>query len=128
MNYINTKKTSIKRSNAGLGLFSCESIKKRDFIIEYIGEVISRKEANKRGGKYLFETSSDRVIDGKGRHNKARYINHSCKPNCEIDVKGGRVFVLAIRDIKKGEELAYDYGKEYFDDIIVPDGCKCGNH
>jgi len=128
MKYKDSKKTEVKRSSAGLGLFAGESIKKGEFIIEYVGEVISRKEANKRGGKYLFETSDNRVVDGKGRYNKARYINHSCKPNCEIDIKKGRILVFATRNIKEDEELAYDYGEEYFDDIIKPHGCKCGNH
>jgi len=128
MDYVDTKKTIIKRSITGLGLFAGELIRDKEFIVEYVGDVISRKEANKRGGKYLFETSSNRVIDGKGRHNKARYINHSCKPNCEIEIKKGRVLVFAICDIKKEEELDYDYGEEYFNDIIKPQGCKCGNH
>jgi len=128
MKYSHSKKTITKRGSAGLGLFAGEPVRRGEFIIEYVGEVISRKEANKRGGKYLFETSDNRVIDGKGRNNKARYINHSCKPNCEIEIKRGRILVFAIRNIRAGEELAYDYGEEYFNDIIKPHGCRCGNH
>ena len=115
----------IKRSNSGLGLFAVESIKKGEFVIEYTGEVISNKEANRRGGKYLFETNKDRYIDGKGRKNIARYINHSCAPNCEVGIRRGRILVFAKKDIKVGEELCYDYGKEYFDEHIKPYGCKC---
>lgn len=125
MKYEKSRKTKIKRSRTGLGLFAEESIPEGSFIIEYVGDVITRKEADWRGGKYLFETSANRYIDGKARSNKARYINHSCKPNCEIEILRGRVLVFAARDIDDGEELSYDYGEEYFDEIIKPAGCGC---
>ena len=118
-------KTRVKRSSAGLGLFADEDIKKGELVIEYTGKVLSSDEADKRGGKYLFELDSKKTIDGSGRENKARYINHSCRPNCEIDIKKGRVFVYAKKNIKLGEELSYDYGKEYFDEYIKPHGCRC---
>ena len=114
-----------KRGINGLGLFAKVPMKKGDCIIEYVGEIISNKEANRRGGRYLFQTSANRHLDGKGRDNIARYINHSCKPNCEADTIGGRVFVSAIKSIKAGEELNYDYGEEYFDEHIKPKGCRC---
>lgn len=126
MKYIQ-KKVKVKRSSAGLGLFADEDIKKGEFVIEYTGVMLSREAADKKGGKYLFEVSSRRVIDGSGRDNLARYINHSCKPNCEADVRRGRIFIFAKRNIKKGEELAYDYGKEYFDEFIKPKGCRCAS-
>jgi len=122
------KKLKVKRSNAGLGLFTDELIKKGEFVIEYFGPILSREEADIKGGKYLFEISSRRTVDGSSRSNVARYINHSCKPNCEIEIKRGRILVFAIRNIRAGEELAYDYGEEYFNDIIKPHGCRCGNH
>lgn len=114
-----------KRGVNGLGLFAKVPMKKGDCIIEYIGEVINDKEANNRGGRYLFQTSKDRHIDGTTRSNIARYINHSCRPNCEVDIIKGRVFVYAKRKIEPGEELAYDYGKEYWDEHIKPKGCGC---
>ncbi|HEY4502257.1 MAG TPA: SET domain-containing protein [Candidatus Paceibacterota bacterium] len=126
-NNYKTKKVKVKRSQAGLGLFADESIKKNDFIIEYTGEIISQDEADQRGGKYLFELSSRRYIDGKSRKNIARYINHSCNPNCETDIVGGRVYVYARRTIQKDDELHYDYGKEYVDEHIKPYGCKCAH-
>jgi SET domain-containing protein len=119
------QKTKVKRSSAGLGLFSGEDIKKGSLVIEYTGNILSSKEADARGGKYLFEVNSKKVIDGSGRENKARYINHSCRSNCEIEIKKGRVFVFARKNIKKGEELSYDYGKEYFNEYIKPNGCRC---
>ncbi len=116
------KKVTVKRSSAGLGLFADEDVRKGEFVIEYIGEVVSLEKVE---GKYLFEISSKRVVDGKSRKNLARYINHSCRPNCDTEVKGSRVFVTARRKIRSGEELSYDYGKEYFDEHIKPFGCKC---
>jgi hypothetical protein len=115
----------VKRGINGLGLYTTVPIKKGDCIIEYVGEVIDDKEANRRGGKYLFQTSRDRHIDGATRTNTARYINHSCRPSCEIEIKKGRVFVFSRRAIKPGEELFYDYGKEYWDEYIKPKGCRC---
>ena len=114
-----------KRSPAGLGLFAGEDIKKGEFLIEYHGPIISEKKAQEKGGKYLFEISSTKVINGSVRSNKARYINHSCIPNCETDVRCGKVLVFSRKNIKMGEELAYDYGKEYFNEHIKPFGCRC---
>lgn len=115
----------VKKSAAGLGLFTLDPIERDGFVIEYTGTLLSRKESNERGGKYLFETSYNRFIDGSGRQNIARYINHSCRPNCEVDIRRGRVLIFAKRAIKAGEELTYDYEKEYFDEYIKPYGCRC---
>jgi SET domain-containing protein len=117
----------VKRSTAGLGLFTDADIKKGDFVIEYTGERITPDEADERGGKYLFTVSDDLVLDGKGREHTARYINHSCRPNCyaEIDEDEELVNIYAKRKIKAGEELNYDYGKEYWDEHIKPYGCRC---
>lgn len=117
----------VKKSSAGLGLFAASDYKKGDLVIEYTGEKITEEEANRRGGKYLFELNDDWTIDGKGRENKARYLNHSCKPNCypELDEEEEHIFIYAKRNIKPGEELTYNYGKMYFDELIKSDGCKC---
>jgi SET domain-containing protein len=128
---MNTKtsdvKLDVKKSAAGLGLFAGEPIKKGAKIIEYVGEKISADEANKRGGKYLFEINSKWTIDGTTRKNTARYINHACgkAANCEAENRGGRIFILAKKNIEQGEELVYDYGVEYFDEHIKPHGCRC---
>ena len=126
---IGNVKYKVKKSNAGLGIFAEEPIKRGTWIIEYVGKIISgRKEVEDYlENKYLFETSAVRMIDGSARSNTARYINHSCKPNCEVDIIGGRVFVKAIKRIEAGEELNYDYGKEYFDEDIKDMPCRCAS-
>lgn len=115
----------VKRSSAGLGLFAKQDIPKGQFIIEYFGRELSEKETYTSKSKYLFEVSSKKTIDGTIRENIARYINHSCRPNCEVEIKKGRVLVFSKRNIKAGEELSYDYGKEYWNEHIKPLGCKC---
>ena len=121
------KIVQVKRSKAGLGLYAGQDIKKGAFVIEYMGEKISPDEADRRGGKYLFTVNKKVVIDGKGRDNTARYINHSCRPNCEaeVDEEKERVRIFARKNIEKGAELNYDYGKEYWNDYIKPFGCRC---
>ena len=123
----NTDWYKVKRSSAGLGLFDNRDLNKSQKIIEYTGEVISEAEANRRGGKYLFELNDQWTIDGKDRDNLARYINHSCRPNCypELNASETRVFIIAKRAIKTGEELTYNYGSTYFKDLIEPIGCQC---
>ena len=115
----------VKRSSAGLGLFAGEAIPKEKCLIEYVGRVISKEEEMKSKSQYLFEISKNKTIDGAARTNTARYINHSHRPNCEVEIYKGRVFIFSKRNIKEGEELSYDYGKEFVDEHIVPKGCKC---
>lgn len=119
-------KYKVKRSSVGLGLFAVEPVKKGTWILEYVGKIINgRKEvADYPANKYLFETSAVRMIDGSTRANIARYINHSCKPNCEIDVVAGRVFIKTIKRVEAGMEFLYDYGEEYFDEYIGH-RCRC---
>lgn len=122
----NNGKYVIKRTAHGLGLFTLEPIPAGTRLIEYIGPLISNEEVDKRpNGKYFFGVNSKWSIDGTPRSNLARYINHSCRPNSEAIVSGRRVFVWSKRAIKAGEELNYNYGKEYFDVHIKPIGCKC---
>ncbi len=117
----------VKRSTAGLGLFANTTFKRGDFIIEYTGEAISHEESDRRGGKYLFILSDVIVIDGKDRNNTARYINHSCKPNAEAetDEDEGKIRISAKKTILPGEEITYDYGKDYVSAYIKPHGCRC---
>lgn len=117
----------VKRGINGLGLFTTEPITKGTFVIEYTGEVITSDEANHRGGQYLFELNDDWTIDGRGRENTARYINHSCRPNCEPELSNDErhVYIHTKRHIKAGEELTYNYGKTFWKEYIEPKGCCC---
>ncbi len=115
----------VKRSRAGLGLYTLSPIKKGACIIEYKGKVLTKEEDDNSNSLYLFLVSKKKTIDGAARTNTARYINHSCRPNCEIMINKERVWVMAKRAIKAGEELSYDYDTDYFNDYIKPKGCKC---
>ena len=121
------KLLQVKRGTHGLGLFTTIAYKKGDLVTEYTGEKITVAEANRRGGQYLFELNDRYTVDGKERTNVSRYINHSCAPNCfpEIDAKEEHIFIYAKRAIKIGEELTYNYGKEFWDVHIKPKQCRC---
>ncbi len=122
------KKVLVKKSKFGLGLFAGENIKKGEIIIEYIGHIITDKEAdNIADNRYIFWVKKDFNINGSPRWNIARYCNHSCNPNSESEIKKNRVFVRAIKNINIGEEIVYDYGEEYVKDILIgkDGGCGC---
>lgn len=120
-----SRRFAVKRTPRGLGLFTREPIPRGKLVVEYTGRLLPAEEAYRKGGRYLFEVNSKWIIDGAGRENISRYINHSCKPNCEPRTRGMKVLIYARRNIKAGEELSYDYGKEYFNDLIQPSGCRC---
>lgn len=117
------QKLAVKRSTTGLGLFALEPIPADKKIIEYIGPIISGAEADRRGGKYLFELDEKRAIDGSARSNTARYINHACRPNAKAYTVGKRIWIWSLRSIKAGEEITIHYGKEYLDEHIKR--CRC---
>jgi SET domain-containing protein len=111
----------------GKGVFAAEPIKKGTRILEYIGEKISREEATERlagGNVYVFFCDPRFDIDGNTPENIARYINHSCDPNCVSDIIEDRLWIIALRDIRTGEELSYDYGFELEGYEQRP--CRCG--
>ena len=124
-NRVSKWKYKVGKSSSGFGLFAEEDIPRDKFIIEYYGPILTTKEADEKLGKYLFEVSKKKVIDGSPRYNLARYINHGCRPNCETDVVRGHVYIYSKKKIKKGDELTYNYGKEYFNEFIKPYGCNC---
>ena len=124
------KKTNIDRK--GLGLYATKNIKKGTKIINYIGKIITKKqtELSKKYDNakpiYLFNLNNRYDLDGDYSFNTARLINHSCSNNCEYDGKGLKLWVTAIRDIKKGEELTCDYGFGY-DEDFKQFPCNCGS-
>jgi len=115
----------VRRSAAGFGLFTEAPIEKGGFVLEYKGPVLSLRQIRGLQNKYIFQTNPRRFVDGSPRWNLARYINHSCHPNCEVRILRGRIYIFALRRIRAGEELGYDYAKEYFEAFIVPHGCRC---
>lgn len=119
-------KVRVGRSETGLGLFATAPLKRGELVSEYVGERITNTEADRRRSKYLFETSERYSIDGATKSNVARYINHSCAPNARAEItERGRVFIYATRRIEPGEEIVYNYGRNYFETIIAPLGCRC---
>jgi uncharacterized protein len=121
-----------KRSRLhGFGVFASEPINKNKRIIDYAGELITNKQSEKREDVYLakgciwvFRVNRNWSRDAAVGGNVARFINHSCKPNCYIDVQGRTIWVRAAKPIGKGEELTYDYNTE--GDKIIPCRCRPG--
>lgn len=121
------------------GGFASKDIKKGTKIIEYGGKIITKKESenlsekqlkkskrnNKEGAVYIFELNKRYDIDGNVSWNKARLLNHSCEPNAESVNEDGHIWIISTRDIKKGEEITYDYG--YSIDDYENHPCKCSS-
>src|SRR5262245_22361386 len=102
----------------GRGAFATRSIRKGERIVEYKGERIDNKQADLRypipkegehHHTFLFELDEDTCVDAAVKGNSARFINHSCDPNCEPEIEEGRIYIHALRNIRPGEELLYDY-------------------
>ncbi len=122
----------------GQGAFALRRIRKGTRIVEYLGERVSHAEADRRyEGKdasdahtFLFIVDSKTVIDAGVDGNEARFLNHSCNPNCESVIERRRVFIEAIRTIAPGEEMTYDYQIQREDDdppgIDEIFACRCG--
>lgn len=109
-----------------MGLFARTPIKKGEFVLEYTGKIVPTEVADTLGTRYLFDLEDGRTIDGSPRSNEARWINHSCRPNCEAFLEDGHINIYAERSIAAGEELTFDYGQEYFDEFFAKGGCLCG--
>jgi SET domain-containing protein len=134
------RRIQVRRSGVhGKGVFAVAPIAKGEMLIEYTGEVISWPEALRRhphdpsdpNHTFYFHIDDKHVIDAKVGGNAARWINHACQPNCEADEIGGRVFIKALRAIRPGEELFYDYGlvieERYTPRLKKQFECRCGS-
>ncbi len=123
----------------GLGAFATRRIPSGTRLIEYTGERLTEAQADARypdvaDARYhtfLFAIDGDVVIDAAVDGNEARFINHSCDPNCDAVVEDGRIWIVATRDIESGEELAYDYAFE-LEERHTPSAkrrypCNCGS-
>jgi hypothetical protein len=129
----------VRRSRLhGRGVFALRRIRKGTRVIEYLGDRVSHREADQRYGHkgiednhtFLFIVDRAVVIDGGANGNDARFINHSCDPNCESLIDDRRVFIEAVRTIRPGDELTYDYqiGRDKEDPPNVDEiyACRCG--
>jgi uncharacterized protein len=130
----------VRRSRVhGRGVFALRRIRKGTRIVEYLGERISHRVADRRyddhdendNHTFLFSVDRGLVIDAGVDGNDARFINHSCEPNCESVIEQRRVFIDALREISPGEELSYDYqiGRERGDPPNIDEiyACRCGS-
>ena len=119
------------------GIFARCDIPYDQPIIEYLGEKITKAESTRRGDAlmersrktggaavYVFTLNKRYDIDGGKGHNPARYLNHSCTPNCEAYIIRGRIWIYSLREIKGGEELTYNYGFDV--DTWEDHPCRCG--
>jgi SET domain-containing protein len=134
-----SRRIQVRRSGVhGKGVFALAPIAEGERIIEYVGEIITWKQAQRRhphnpkdpNHTFYFHVDEKRVIDAACGGNASRWINHSCDPNCEAVEQDGRVFIKALRDIEPGEELSYDYGliidERYTPKLKAEYPCWCG--
>ena len=121
-----------KIDNKGRGLYATKDIKEGTKIIDYKGKIITNKQVDESDKYdndkpiYLFTLNKKFTLDGDFSWNTAGLINHSCDPNSQYDGKGLKIWITAIRDIKKGEEFTCDYGFSFEKDDYKQFPCKCG--
>lgn len=133
------RRIQVRRSGIhGKGVFALKPIMKGETIIEYLGEVITWKQAQRQpphnpdepNHTFLFHLDDRHVIDGTRGGNAARWINHACAPNCEAEDNDGRIFIKALRNIRPGEELNFDYSlmieERYTAKLKKDYECRCG--
>jgi SET domain-containing protein len=133
---------TIKNSKLhGKGLFAKQNIKAGTNVVEYVGEKITKAQSDKiaeaqleksqknvdEGQVYIFTLDNKYDINGNVSYNNARLMNHSCNPNCDTDIVDGKIWIRSFRDIKKGDELTYDYGFVFDVDDFRDHVCKCGS-
>src|SRR5690242_20740884 len=97
----------------GTGAFAKADIVARTWVVEYTGERIAKDESLRRcaaGNEFIFALTDDVDLDGSVSWNRARFLNHSCEPNCEAERVGERIWIVAKRNIQAGEELTFNYG------------------
>ena len=133
------RRIQVRRSGVhGRGVFALQDIAEGEVIVEYEGAVISYEESQRRHPHdpanphhtFFFQIDGERVIDGGDGGNAARWINHSCDPNCFAEEVDERIFISALRNIYAGEELGYDYGliieERYTAKLKADYACRCG--
>jgi SET domain-containing protein len=111
----------------GMGGFARRDIRRGKRIVEYVGNKLSKAKAQQaldQQNVYIFTLDDTYDVDGSVAWNPARFLNHGCNPNCEVEIVRGRIWIYALRDIKAGEELTYNYSYDFEDYENRP--CNCG--
>jgi len=111
----------------GTGGFAKRGLPRGTRVAEYLGEKISKAESLRRceaGNWFIFALDDEFDLDGNIEGNPARWLNHSCAPNCEAEWSGGRLWITARRDIAAGEEITFNYG--YTLEEYREHPCRCG--
>jgi SET domain-containing protein len=111
----------------GLGAFAARNLPAGMRLVEYVGEKISKAESIRRcaqNNRFIFALDEEVDLDGHVPWNPARFVNHSCRPNCDVECIDGRLWVIARRDIRAGEELTFNYGYDLESYRDYP--CRCG--
>ena len=112
----------------GVGAFARSEIPQGTRVIEYVGERVTKSESRRRceqDNEYIFALDEEHDLDGNVAWNPARFLNHSCAPNCEAECADGRIWIVASRNISAGEELTFNYGYDLVDYKDYP--CRCGS-
>ena len=126
----NTSKEIIQFKDSGIhgmGGFALRRIRKGTPLIEYLGERITKEEAAVRceaNNPFIFSLNDEVDVDGDVSWNPAKYLNHSCGPNAEAEIFGEQIWIMAIRDIKAGEEITFNYSYDLENYEDHP--CRCG--
>jgi uncharacterized protein len=111
----------------GYGGFATRPLRKGARVVEYLGERITKEESLRRceaQNWFIFGLDEEFDLDGNVPWNPARFINHSCEPNCEAFCEDGAVWIVALRDIRPGEEVTFNYGYDLID--YEEHVCRCG--
>jgi uncharacterized protein len=111
----------------GVGAFARFDVACGTRLIEYVGRRIGKPETLRQcqgNNEYIFSLNEHEDLDGNVEWNPARFINHGCAPNCDAELQGGRIWVVARRDIRAGEEITFNYGFDLEDYRNYP--CNCG--
>lgn len=121
----------------GSGVYATKAVEKGEYLVEYVGLLINKEESEKRAWEqyalaeetgaaavYIFNLTEKWDLDGSFDWNPSRLLNHSCRPNCEAVQDSRRIYIQAMRNLKKGEELTFDYGFEA--EMYHDHPCRCG--
>jgi SET domain-containing protein len=125
---LDTERIGLRPSRIhGLGGFALKDLRAGVRVIEYVGERITKSESRRRcelNNEYIFALDDQWDLDGAVERNPARYLNHSCRPNCEARFADGGIWIVSLRNIRAGEEITFNYGYDL--EEYREHRCHCG--